>query len=50
MTQAHVIEFLFSAEATGGDGVPANPKTHVSWLFLAGEHAYKMMRDVKYPT
>jgi len=39
MTQAHVIEFLFSAEATVGDGVLAIPKTHFSWLFLAGENA-----------
>ena len=46
MTQAHVIEFLFSADSTAGDGVPAIPKTHVSWLFLAGEHAYKMIPNV----
>ncbi len=49
--QQQVIDFL-SAPATyglGGDAVVERIETHGAYVFLAGEHAYKLKRAIKFP-
>ena len=49
--QSEVIVFLCRPESYGLDGGPAveTAETHISIVFLAGEHAYKLKRAVKFP-
>ena len=49
--QAHVKEFLQQPQTYG---LPSNAKiqtieTHASWIFLAGDKAYKLKKAVKFP-
>jgi aminoglycoside phosphotransferase family enzyme/predicted kinase len=46
-TQAGVIAFLASGEAFGGAAVEA-VETHTAMVFLAGDRAYKLKKNVKY--
>src|ERR1700745_1859673 len=50
-TQDEVIAFLRRPESYGLDegAVIATAETHISIVFLAGEHAYKLKRAVKFP-
>lgn len=47
--QAPVVAFLASAAAHGTEAPPEIVETHVSRIFLAGDHAYKLKRAVKFP-
>jgi uncharacterized protein len=44
------VHFLSDPAAYGLAGVTVEViETHMSWVFLAGEHAYKMKKPVRYP-
>lgn len=48
--QAAVLDFMASHEAYGSPAGPVDRiETHASVVFLAGSHAYKIKRAVKYP-
>lgn len=47
--QADVIAFLSGSSAYGEKEPPSIHQTHGSIVFLAGSHAYKLKRDVKFP-
>lgn len=43
------VRFLASAAAHGGRGPVEAIETHMSWVFLVGDRAYKLKKPVKYP-
>ncbi len=47
--QGMVIEFLSNGAAYEADAAPEIIETHVSWIFLSGERAYKLKRAVHFP-
>ena len=46
--QTAVIDFLSQPETYGGE-TPVRIDTHAAVIFLAGPHAYKMKRAVRFP-
>jgi hypothetical protein len=47
--QTGVVAFLSDANSYGVDGPVEIHRTHVSLVFLAGNHAYKLKQAVKFP-
>ncbi|MCB2061017.1 MAG: AAA family ATPase [Novosphingobium sp.] len=47
--QRATIDFLSRPESYGLDGIVERIDTHAAIIFLAGEHAYKLKRAVRYP-
>lgn len=47
--QTAVVAFLSGADAYGGTGPVERIDTHISHVFLAGDHAYKLKRAVRLP-
>lgn len=47
--QSEVIDFLSRSEPYGISEAPVRIDTHAAVVFLAGDHAYKMKRAVRYP-
>jgi len=44
------VDFLRRAEAYPNEAGPVEAiETHMSWVFLTGEHAYKLKKPVRYP-
>lgn len=49
VTLARKVEFLGREAAYGARGKVRAIETHMSWVFLAGGHAYKLKKPVRYP-
>ena len=49
MDQADIVAFLERPEAHGGAGPVERIDTHISHVFLAGDHVWKLKRAVKLP-